>query len=191
MFSRTESSSSRPISLSLLCIFTVYQRKGPGTNLLMLLRLPAIPGWFSALVAARVSFEDGLSLVRIRGFSDAEGLCSESWNYGCGCRPDRWTNRRGVCRNYRCKIIPANYNCPGQLVISGAFEESKSPEERLTAAGAKKVITLPGWRSLSFAANGTCKELSWQKPSKQSIFISHFFPIYQNVDASSPGSVRN
>ncbi|MFN8280662.1 MAG: ACP S-malonyltransferase [Saprospiraceae bacterium] len=140
-------------------------------------------GEFSALVAARVlSFEDGLSLVRIRA-SAMQKACVQ--NPGTMAAVVGLTDEQieEVCAGITDEIvIPANYNCPGQLVISGSLEGIKIAEERLTAAGAKKVITLQvGGAFHSPLMEPARVELA--EAIEAINFHQPLFPIYQNVDA--------
>lgn len=140
-------------------------------------------GEFSALVAAGVlSFEDGLRLVRVRA-SAMQKACVQ--NPGTMAAVVGLTDEQieDVCSRITNEIvIPANYNCPGQLVISGSLDGIKIAEERLIAAGAKKVIILQvGGAFHSPLMEPARVELA--EAIEAINFHQPLFPIYQNVDA--------
>lgn len=145
-------------------------------------------GEFSALVAAgALSFEDGLRLVHARALAmqkacevapgtmaaiialpddTIEGICSEVSAEGNGV------------------VVPANYNCPGQLVISGNVEAVNAACDRLKAAGAKRALVLPvGGAFHSPLMQPAAEEL--QKAIEEVEFKTPRCPIYQNVDAQA------
>lgn len=145
-------------------------------------------GEFSALVAAgALSFEDGLKLVYARalamqkaceaapstmaaviGLDDKsiEAICAETTAEGNGV------------------VVPANYNCPGQLVISGNIEAVNAACDKLKAAGAKRALVLPvGGAFHSPLMQPAQEEL--QKAIESTEFHTPRCPIYQNVDAQA------
>ena len=145
-------------------------------------------GEFSALVAAdALSFEDGLRLVHARALAmqkacevapgtmaaiialpddTIEGICSEVTAEGNGV------------------VVPANYNCPGQLVISGNVEAVNAACDKLKAAGAKRALVLPvGGAFHSPLMQPAAEEL--QKAIEEVEFKTPRCPIYQNVDAQA------
>ena len=145
-------------------------------------------GEFSALVAAgALSFEDGLRLVHARALAmqkacevapgtmaaiialpddTIEGICSEISAEGNGV------------------VVPANYNCPGQLVISGNVEAVNAACDKLKAAGAKRALVLPvGGAFHSPLMQPAAEEL--QKAIEEVEFKTPRCPIYQNVDAQA------
>ncbi|MDY5687961.1 MAG: ACP S-malonyltransferase [Bacteroidaceae bacterium] len=145
-------------------------------------------GEFSALVAAgALSFEDGLRLVHARALAmqkacevapgtmaaiialpddTIEGICSEVSAEGNGM------------------VVPANYNCPGQLVISGNVEAVNAACDKLKAAGAKRALVLPvGGAFHSPLMQPAAEEL--QKAIEEVEFKTPRCPIYQNVDAQA------
>src|SRR5580658_4785856 len=104
-------------------------------------------GEFSALVACGVlSFEDGLLLVSAR---------AQAMQKACEAGPSAMAAVLGledekveaICSEIREKtgeiVVPANYNCPGQLVISGSVKGVEIACERMKAAGAKRALLLP------------------------------------------------
>ena len=145
-------------------------------------------GEFSALVAAgALSFEDGLKLVYARalamqkaceaapstmaaviGLDDKtiEDICAETTAEGNGV------------------VVAANYNCTGQLVISGNIEAVNAACEKLKAAGAKRALVLPvGGAFHSPLMQPAQEEL--QKAIESTEFHTPRCPIYQNVDAQA------
>lgn len=100
-------------------------------------------GEFSALVAnGTLSFEDGLRLVMER---------ANAMQAACEMEPGTMAAILGIddaavesiCKEITPVVVAANYNCPGQLVISGSVEGVKKACEQLTAAGAKRALLLP------------------------------------------------
>lgn len=145
-------------------------------------------GEFSAIVAAgALSFEDGLRLVHARALAmqkacevapgtmaaiialpddTIESICSEVSAEGNGV------------------VVPANYNCPGQLVISGNVEAVNAACDKLKAAGAKRALVLPvGGAFHSPLMQPAAEEL--QKAIEEVEFKTPRCPIYQNVDAQA------
>ena len=100
-------------------------------------------GEFSALVANQcLSFEDGLKLVKAR---------ANAMQHACESEPGTMAAVLGledaivekICAEIEEEVVPANYNCPGQLVISGSLEGVQKACEKLKAAGAKRALLLP------------------------------------------------
>ncbi len=140
-------------------------------------------GEISALVAAGVlTFSDGLILVKSR--ADAMQLACDQ-NPGSMAAIVGLTDEQieSVCESITDEIvIPANYNCPGQLVISGSLAGLKLAEEKLLAAGAKRVILL----QVGGAFHSPLMEPARAK-LEEAIhnleFCTASCPVYQNVDA--------
>ncbi len=140
-------------------------------------------GEFSALVAANaMSFEDGLKLVYQRALAMQKA---------CELQPSTMAAILGledevvekICAEITDEIVvPANYNCPGQLVISGSVKGIEQAVEKLTAAGAKRAIVLEvGGAFHSPFMQPAQDELAAaieQTPIKEPVC-----PIYQNVNA--------
>ena len=100
-------------------------------------------GEFSALVVSgALSFEDGLRLVSKRAMA---------MQAACEAQPGTMAAILGLedavveeaCAAIEGTVVPANYNCPGQLVVSGAVEAVNEACERLKAAGARRALVLP------------------------------------------------
>ena len=139
-------------------------------------------GEFSALVAAgALSFEDGLRLVSKRAM--AMQKCCESQPGGMAAilnLDDAVVEQ--VCAEIDGVVVAANYNCPGQLVISGADEAVNEACEKLKAAGAKRALRLPvGGAFHSPLMEAACVEL--EQAIAEVEFKTPVCPIYQNVDA--------
>ena len=113
-------------------------------------------GELAALTAAGVlSFDDGLRLASVRAtaMQRACELVQSTMAAVLGL-PDAVIEQ--VCTEITEEIVvPANYNCPGQVVISGSVAGIQLAEERLKAAGAKRVVLLAVGRGVPFALYGT------------------------------------
>ena len=139
-------------------------------------------GEFSALVAAgALSFEDGLRLVAKRAM--AMQKCCESQPGGMAAilnLDDAVVEQ--VCAEIDGVVVAANYNCPGQLVISGADEAVNEACAKLKEAGAKRALRLPvGGAFHSPLMEAARAEL--EQAIAEVEFNTPVCPIYQNVDA--------
>lgn len=150
-------------------------------------------GEFSALIANKVlSFEDGLCLVSKR---------AAAMQRACEINPSTMAAVLGlddakveeICGEFKDEVVvAANYNCPGQLVISGSIEGVKQACEQLKAAGAKRALVLP----VGGAFHSPLMEPA-RKELEEAIAATHFSnpacPVYQNVDAHpyiDPGMIK-
>lgn len=140
-------------------------------------------GEFSALVAAgALSFEDGLRLVVAR---------ANAMQKACEANPSTMAAIIGlpdekveeVCASISGEVVvPANYNCPGQLVISGSMDGIQKACELLKAAGARRALPLKvGGAFHSPLMESARMELS--DAIEKTRFGKPFCPVYQNVDA--------
>lgn len=139
-------------------------------------------GEFSALVAAgALTFEDGLRLVAKRAM--AMQKCCESQPGGMAAilnLDDAVVEQ--VCAEIDGVVVAANYNCPGQLVISGADEAVNEACAKLKEAGAKRALRLPvGGAFHSPLMEAARAEL--EQAIAEVEFNTPVCPIYQNVDA--------
>ena len=139
-------------------------------------------GEFSALVAAgALSFEDGLRLVAKRAM--AMQKCCESQPGGMAAilnLDDAVVEQ--VCSEVEGIVVAANYNCPGQLVISGTDEAVNDACAKLKEAGAKRALRLPvGGAFHSPLMEAARAEL--EQAIAEVEFNTPVCPIYQNVDA--------
>ncbi|MEY4058562.1 MAG: hypothetical protein RLZ50_1774 [Bacteroidota bacterium] len=153
-------------------------------------------GEFSALVANKaLSFEDALRLVSIR---------AKAMQAACEIQPSTMAavlaladeKVEEVCAQVQNEtgeiVVPANYNCPGQLVISGSVKGIEVACEQMKAAGAKRALVLPvGGAFHSPLMNPAKIELA------AAIEATHFnqpiCPVYQNVTAtavSDPAQIK-
>ncbi|MDD3196155.1 MAG: ACP S-malonyltransferase [Paludibacter sp.] len=150
-------------------------------------------GEFSALVAAKaLSFEDGLVLVSKR---------AQAMQKACESEPSTMAAVLGlsdedveeVCDGIKDEIVvPANYNCPGQLVISGSIAGIDKACEELKAKGAKRALRLPvGGAFHSPLMQPAAEEL--KAAIDATIVSSPICPVYQNVNAypqTDPASIK-
>ncbi|HPW26440.1 MAG TPA: ACP S-malonyltransferase, partial [Tenuifilaceae bacterium] len=99
-------------------------------------------GEFSALVAAgALSFEDGLRLVAARAMAMQKACEKEPSTMAAVLGLDD-AKVEEICRSIDEVVVPANYNCPGQLVISGSVKGVEIACQKLTEAGAKRALKL-------------------------------------------------
>lgn len=143
-------------------------------------------GEFSALVAnGTLSFESGLQLVSLR---------AQAMQKACEATPSTMAAVLGladerveeICKETAKEtgevVVPANYNCPGQLVISGSIKGVETACERLRAAGAKRALILPvGGAFHSPLMEPARKEL--REAIEGTAFHTPSCPVYQNVAA--------
>lgn len=150
-------------------------------------------GEFSALVANKVlSFEDGLRLVAKR---------ASAMQRACEINPSTMAAVLGlddakveeICAGFTDEVVvAANYNCPGQLVISGSIKGVEQACEQLKAAGAKRALLLQVGGAFHSPLMEPAKE-----ELRDAILNTHFnnptCPVYQNVDAHpyiDPGMIK-
>lgn len=141
-------------------------------------------GEFSALVASgALSFEDGLKLVSQR---------AQAMQKACELQPSTMAAVLGLddsivedtCKNTPGIVVAANYNCPGQLVISGEINSINQACETLKEAGARRALVLPvGGAFHSPLMEPAQEELA--AAIENTIFKKPNCPIYQNVTASA------
>jgi [acyl-carrier-protein] S-malonyltransferase len=141
-------------------------------------------GEFSALVAAgALSFEDGLRLVSTRALAMQKA---------CEIKPSTMAAVLGlddkiveeICTTTDGIVVPANYNCPGQLVISGETIAVEMACQAMRVAGAKRALVLPvGGAFHSPMMEPAREELA--AAIEQTAFTKPICPIYQNVPANA------
>lgn len=149
-------------------------------------------GEFSALVAnGTLNFEDGLKLVSKRAMAMQKA---------CEAEPSTMAAILGledevvekVCNEVDGVVVPANYNCPGQLVISGSVKAVEDACEKLKEAGAKRAMVLPvGGAFHSPLMEPARVEL--EKAINETTFNQPKCPVYQNAVAkavSSPEEIK-
>ena len=139
-------------------------------------------GEFSALVAAgALDFEDGLRLVAKR---------AAAMQQACEAQPSTMAAVLGlddkvvedICAEVEGVVVAANYNCPGQLVISGSIEAVDAACERLKAAGARRALRLPVGGAFHSPLMEPAK-VELQAAIEAAPFKVPVCPVYQNVDA--------
>lgn len=144
-------------------------------------------GELSALVAAGcVSFEDGLRLVAARAVAMQKACEAVPGTMAAIIAlPDETIEK--ICAEVSAEVdtvVPANYNCPGQLVISGKEEAINAACTRLKEAGAKRALVLP----VSGAFHSPLMQPA-QQELEEAIAKTNFqtpkCPIYQNVDGKA------
>ena len=139
-------------------------------------------GEFSALVVAKaLSFEDGLRLVAARAMA-MQKACEVNPSVMAAVLglPDEKVEE--VCAQIDGVVVPANYNCPGQLVISGANEAIDAACEKMKEAGAKRALKLPvGGAFHSPLMEPARVEL--EAAIRATTYHKPVCPIYQNIDA--------
>lgn len=141
-------------------------------------------GEFSALVASKaMSFEDGLVLVSKRALAMQKA---------CEAQPSTMAAVLGledsrveeICSSIAGVVVPANYNCPGQLVISGSVDAVNEACEALKAAGAKRALVLQvGGAFHSPLMEPAREELA--AAIEATAFKNPICPVYQNVPAQA------
>ena len=141
-------------------------------------------GEFSALVAnGTLSFEDGLQLVAKR---------AAAMQKACELQPGTMAAVLGLedakveelCATVDGIVTPANYNCPGQLVISGELKAVEAACEKMKEAGAKRALVLPvGGAFHSVLMKPAEEELA--AAIEQTTFHKPLCPVYQNVTTTA------
>lgn len=139
-------------------------------------------GEFSALVANKcLRFEDGLKLVieRALAMQAACELQPSTMAAILGLDDDKV---EAICADINDVVVCANYNCPGQLVISGSIEGVKTACEKLTAAGARRALLLPVGGAFHSPLMEPARERLAAAISNTT-FNNPTCPVFQNVDA--------
>lgn len=141
-------------------------------------------GEFSALCAAGVlSFEDGLRLVLNRALAMQKA---------CEARPSTMAAVMGlgeqvvedVCQATKGIVVPANFNSPGQIVISGTHESIDAACEKLIEAGAKRAIKLQVGGAFHSPVMEPAR-IELEEAIEKAVFNKPVCPVYQNVDAEA------
>ena len=147
-------------------------------------------GEFSALVTAgALSFEDGLKLVSQR---------ADAMQRACEINPSTMAAIlnledkvvEDICAAIDGVVVAANYNCPGQLVISGSIEAVTEACEQLKAAGAKRALILPVGGAFHSPFMEPAREVLAQAIANTR-FSTPICPIYQNVNAQPSSDVES
>ena len=144
-------------------------------------------GEFSALVAAgALNFEDGLKLVYARAMA-MQKACEVAPSTMAAIVGLDDATIENVCAEINTEnnvVVPANYNCPGQLVISGNVEAVKAACEKLKAAGAKRALLLPVGGAFHSPLMQPAKD-ELQAAIEATTFNTPKCAVYQNVDAQA------
>ena len=141
-------------------------------------------GEFSALVANKtLSFEDGLKLV----FQRAQAM-----QKACAIEPSTMAAVLGledsvveqICQETPGTVVAANYNCPGQLVISGSINAVEAACAKLTEAGARRALILPVGGAFHSPLMAPAQE-ELGRAIEATNFAQPICPVYQNVTAAA------
>tara|TARA_B100000609_G_scaffold111965_1_gene88989 strand:- start:113 stop:994 length:882 start_codon:yes stop_codon:yes gene_type:complete len=141
-------------------------------------------GEISALTAAGVlAFEDGLKLVSKRALA-MQAACEAEPSTMAAILGLENEVVEGICEKVEGIVVAANYNCPGQLVISGTVDAINDACELLKEAGARRALVLPvGGAFHSPLMEPARAELA--KAIETTTFNTPICPVYQNVTASA------
>ena len=149
-------------------------------------------GEFSALVAAGyLTFEDGLKLVSKRAMAMQKA---------CEAQPSTMAAILGledelvedICRQIEDTVVPANYNCPGQLVISGTKQAIAEACQKLTEAGARRALPLPVGGAFHSPLMEPAR-IELETAINNTLFKQGLCSVYQNVTAkavSNPEEIK-
>jgi [acyl-carrier-protein] S-malonyltransferase len=150
-------------------------------------------GEFSALVAnGALSFEDGLKLVSQRALAMQEACEITPSTMAAVLNLDDKVVE-DICASIDGVVVAANYNCPGQLVISGELKAVEAACEKMKEAGAKRALILP----VGGAFHSPMMEPAREKLAaaiEATTFNVPTCPVYQNVTAnavSDPAEIKN
>lgn len=139
-------------------------------------------GEFSALVAAgAMSFEDGLKLVQQRALAMQKACEAVEGTMAAVLGLDDEIVEK-ACDEIEETVVAANYNCPGQLVVSGSKKGIELAVEKLTAAGARRAIVLPVGGAFHSPLMMPAQE-ELQAAIEATGFSAPICPVYQNVSA--------
>ncbi len=141
-------------------------------------------GEFSALVAAKsLSFIDGLKLVSVR---------AKAMQKACEAEPSTMAAILSlednvvdeICESTEGIVVPANYNCPGQLVISGEFPAVEKACKKAKEAGARRALILPVGGAFHSPLMASARE-ELKAAIENTTFNTPVCPIYQNITAAA------
>ena len=141
-------------------------------------------GEFSALVANKtLNFEDGLKLVYQRALA-MQKACEKEPSTMAAILGLEDSIVEEICEGINGVVVAANYNCPGQLVISGSIPAVEEACLKLTEAGAKRALLLPvGGAFHSPLMEPAREELA--SAIESTLFNTPICPVYQNVTANA------
>ena len=139
-------------------------------------------GEFSALVASKaLSFEDGLKLVYARAMA-MQKACELNPSVMAAVLGLKNEIIEEICSKIDGVVVPANYNCPGQLVISGSNEAIDEACIKMKEAGAKRALKLPVGGAFHSPLMEPAK-IELEQAIKITNYNEPICPVYQNVDA--------
>ena len=143
-------------------------------------------GEFSALVANSVlSFEDGMRLVIIRSSAMQKACISNPGTMAAVLAMDD-DRVEDICREIETEtgevLVPANYNCPGQIVISGSLKGIEIGCERMKAAGARRAVILSVGGAFHSPLMEPARE-ELKSAIEKTTFYNPSCPVYQNIVA--------
>ncbi len=139
-------------------------------------------GEFSALVVSgALSFEDGLRLVSKRAMA-MQAACEQQPGTMAAILGLKDEVVEEICSSVEGTVVAANYNCPGQLVISGAVEAVNEACGKAKEAGARRALVLPVGGAFHSPLMESAKQ-ELEKAINEAPFMTPTCPIYQNVDA--------
>ena len=141
-------------------------------------------GEFSALVAnGTLTFEDGLKLVYQRAMAMQKACDLQPGTMAAVLNLED-SVVESVCNDTPGVVVPANYNCPGQLVISGEVDAINLACEKMKEAGARRALVLPvGGAFHSPLMQPAREELA--AAIEATVFLEPICPVYQNVTATA------
>lgn len=149
-------------------------------------------GEFSALVAAgAMNFADGLTLVKQRALA-MQKACEKTPSTMAAVLGLDDEVVEEICNSIDEVVVPANYNCPGQLVISGSIPGIEKAVEKCTEAGARRAIVLQVGGAFHSPLMQPAKE-ELKAALESTNFSKPVCPIYQNVNAkpaTDPDTIR-
>lgn len=153
-------------------------------------------GEFSALVAnGTLQFEDALRLVSIRAIA-MQQACEQAPSSMAAVLALADEKVEAICKEVQEStgeiVVPANYNCPGQLVISGSVQGVATACERMKEAGAKRALVLPVGGAFHSPLMASARE-QLSAAIANTAFQTPVCPVYQNVVAqavSDPAQIR-
>jgi [acyl-carrier-protein] S-malonyltransferase len=141
-------------------------------------------GEFSALVANGVlSFEDGLRLVSQRALAMQKACEIQPSTMAAVLNLDDKIVE-DICASINGIVVAANYNCPGQLVISGEYKAVELACEKMKEAGAKRALILPVGGGFHSPMMEPARE-KLAKAIENTVFSTPICPVYQNVTATA------
>ena len=142
-------------------------------------------------MAGALSFEDGLKLVAKRALAMQAACEQQPGTMAAVLGLDDPTVEQ-ICASTEGTVVAANYNCPGQLVISGAVEAVEAACEKAKAAGARRALRLPVGGAFHSPLMEPAKQ-ELEKAIAEAPFRTPTCPIYQNVDAkpyTDPAAIK-